>query len=149
MMMLQHCWWQIIVAAIAYFALGAIWFNPKVLGTMWMNSHGIKFDPEKMKEGMAMRMGLSFICTIIMTAVICFVCCIGCCSGEMCTPESGSSLMHCIKIGFMLGAGTASMSIAMAYLYQMKPMNAYLTDCGYHSAGSMIAAAVLHFLGCC
>ena len=60
-MMLQHCWWQIIVAAIAYFALGAIWFNPKVLGTMWMNSHGIKFDPEKMKEGMAMRMGLSFI----------------------------------------------------------------------------------------
>lgn len=149
MMMIQQCWWQILVAGIAYFALGAIWFNPKVFGTLWMQSHGITMDDAK-KEGVNMGkiMGLSFVCTVIMSAVICYVCCLSC-TGEGCTPEGGSSLMHCLKIGFMLGAGTGTMSISMAYLYQMKPRNAYLTDCGYHIVGSMIAATVLHFLGCC
>jgi uncharacterized protein DUF1761 len=149
MTILQHCWWQVLVAAIAYFALGAVWFNPKVFGTLWMQSHGINISEEdKKKVNMGRLMGLSFICTVLMTAVICYVCCMSCCVGDACIPGS-SSLGHCLKIGFMLGFGTASASISMAYLYQMKPRNAYLTDCGYHIVGSMIAAAVLHFLGCC
>lgn len=146
MMILQQCWWQIIVAAIAYFALGAVWFNPKVLGTVWMQSHGLSMDDPKKKEvNLGKIMGLSFICTLLMSAVICYVSCVGC-GGE---PGIGGSLRHSVKIGLILGGGTASASITMAYLYQMKPRNAYLTDCGYHIFGSIVAAIVLHLLGCC
>ena len=54
-----HCWWQIIVAAFVYFALGAAWFNPKTFGNAWMKSHGIVRDEEKMKDtNMGMMFGL-------------------------------------------------------------------------------------------
>ena len=105
MTVILHCWWQIIVAAIIYFALGAAWFNPKTFGNAWMKSHGIVRDPEKMKEtGMGITMGLSFVCALIFSAAICWICC-ATSSGECC---QSSSLIHCLKIGFLVGMIAAS-----------------------------------------
>lgn len=145
MTVILHCWWQIIVAAIVYFALGALWFNPKTFGNAWMKSHGIVRDPEKMKEtGMGITMGLSFVCALIFSAAICWICC-ATSSGECC---QSSSLIHCLKIGFLVGM-IAATSISLAYLYQMKPLNAFLTDALYHVVGSLLAAITMHLLGCC
>ncbi len=145
MTVILHCWWQIIVAAIIYFALGAAWFNPKTFGNAWMKSHGIVRDPEKMKEtGMGITMGLSFVCALIFSAAICWICC-ATSSGECC---QSSSLIHCLKIGFLVGM-IAATSISLAYLYQMKPLNAFLTDALYHVVGSLLAAITMHLLGCC
>jgi hypothetical protein len=145
MTVITHCWWQIIVAAIVYFALGAIWFSPKVFGTAWMKSHGIVMDEEKKKNtNMGALMGRSFICTLIFSAAICWICC------ATCSAESVQSmgLMHCIKVGFLVGLVGAT-SLSMAYTYQMKPRNAFLTDGFYHIVGSILAAITLHLLGCC
>ncbi|MFI5221069.1 MAG: DUF1761 domain-containing protein [Bacteroidia bacterium] len=145
MSILIHCWWQIIVAAIIYFALGAAWFNPKVFGTIWMNSHGIKQPTEEERKSMNMgkMFAPSFLCTLIFSAAICWICCASC--GVNCTSMG---MMHCLKVGFLVGLIGAS-SISMAYLYQMKPLNAFLTDGLYHVVGSMLAATTLHLLGCC
>ena len=145
MTVITHCWWQIIVAAIVYFALGAVWFNPKVFGSVWMNSHGIVMDEEKKKNtNMGLMMGLSFVCTLIFSAAICWICCATSCDGSC----HAMGMMHCLKIGFLVGFVGAT-SISMAYLYQMKPLNAFVTDGFYHIVGSLLAAATLHLLGCC
>jgi hypothetical protein len=36
-----------ILAALAAFVLGFIWYNPKVFGTIWMRAAGITPDPKK------------------------------------------------------------------------------------------------------
>jgi hypothetical protein len=57
-------------------------------------------------------------------------------------------MMHLIKIALMLSVFTAGGSIAMGFIYQQKPMSAYLVDIGYHVVGSVIAVTVLHLLCC-
>jgi hypothetical protein len=147
-MTMMHCWWQILVAAIAYFALGAIWFNQKVFGKAWMEGHGIVMNEEdKKKVHMGGMMFKSFLCTLIITAVICKLCCAGC----MKTVEGmcmAGGIMHCIHYGLLVGI-VISAAISMTYIYLMKKTKAYIVDCGYHLVGSTLAAAILGLLGCC
>ncbi len=144
----MHFWWQILVAAIVYFALGALWYNQKVLGTLWANSHGLKMDPEEMKKvNMGKLMSMSFLCTVVICAIVCWVCNASC--GEMsCHADGGGGMMHCVKSGLVVGIAAAS-AISMGFIYQMKPMASYLIDGGYHITGCVLASVVFYFLGCC
>lgn len=143
MNIIMYCWWQILLATAAYFVLGAIWFNKNVFGTLWAKSHGIAMDSAKSKEvNMPMMMGFGFVCTIFICWSICYLTC----NQIVCTTEGCSmSLMHCIKIGVMVG-GVCSAAIAMSYAYQMKSINAYITDCGYHMVGCVLAAVIMHYV---
>ena len=38
-------WLAILVAAVAFFAVGALWYQPKVMGARWMKAAGV--DPSK------------------------------------------------------------------------------------------------------
>ncbi|MFA6260819.1 MAG: DUF1761 domain-containing protein [Bacteroidia bacterium] len=145
MTIIMHCWWQILVAAAAYFALGAIWFNPRVFGTVWMKGHGIVMDPEKRKEAnMGMIFGSSYVLTVLVCSAICWTCVVSGCGME-CGPET---LWNCIRTGIMIG-GVMACSIAITYLYLQKPLSAFVTDGGYHIVGSILASLVMHWLGCC
>ena len=161
---MEHCalpWWQIIVAAFAYFSLGAIWYNPKIFGTKWAAAHGITppSDEEKKKMGgmLAKVMTTGFIISLFQTAIICCVCCMsaGMChtaAAEACVQGgaccAGGNLMHCAGIGAMMGFGFA-LAQALGYNYLQKPANAYIIDGGYSIIGSIIAAVVLGLLGAC
>lgn len=139
-------WWQILVAALAYFMLGAIWFNPKVFGSIWASSHGLEMDPEKRKEvNMVRLMGTAFVFTIMITTIIAKVCLMACGGGEAC---HAIGIMHCLKIGFMIG-GAIALGIWMTYMYLMKPITAFITDGLYHIIGSILAASILYLLGVC
>jgi hypothetical protein len=39
-------WLAVLVAALAYFAVGALWYAPKVFGTVWATAGGIRL-PER------------------------------------------------------------------------------------------------------
>lgn len=150
---LQHCWWQILLAGLAYFVLGAVWYNQKVLGTLWQKSHNLTFTEEQMKAGLnPVMMLFSLVCTIVMSAVICYFCynISGNMGGAACAGSSCwcGGFWLCLKIGLLLGLGTAFASMSMGYIYQQKPLNAYLIDGGYHVIGNILAAMVLH-LTCC
>ncbi len=59
-------WLAILVAALASFVLGFIWYNPKVFGTAWMKSVGL--TPEDAKKGnMAMIFGVAFVMAIVIS----------------------------------------------------------------------------------
>ena len=44
-------WLAVIVAAIAYFAIGAIWYAPPVLGKTWMAAGGISPEQTQSQDG--------------------------------------------------------------------------------------------------
>ncbi len=151
---LTHYWWQILVATVSYFMIGAIWFNPKVFGTLWQKSHNM---PEMTDENrraaqkmLPMAMAKSFVGALLICISLCYVlcvtcgCCIHCTTPDMCMPI----LMHTVKVALLLSIGTSGGSIMMGYVYQMKPTSAYLVDIGYHVVSTTIAAIVLHLLMC-
>src|SRR5688572_28117590 len=100
---LMHFWWQVLVAALAYFVLGAIWYNPKVFGTAWAKSHGIEMDPAKRKEtNMARLFLMSFLCAFLLSAATLWVC-VATCQGGLCSSAGGMGMGHCIKAGVLIG----------------------------------------------
>lgn len=58
----------VIVAALATFPIGFIWYNPKVFGTAWMRSIGVNSEDE-MKKGtnMIVIFGLSFVFAVLLS----------------------------------------------------------------------------------
>lgn len=144
----MHFWWQVIVAALAFFMLGAVWYNPKVFGTAWAKSHGLSMDPEKRKEvNMAKLFISSFLCALVLSAVTLWVC-VASCQGGLCSSPGGMGITHCLKSGLLVGAAGAA-AISMGYIYNMKPLNAYLFDGGYNLTGCLLASVIYYFLGCC
>lgn len=56
----------VLVAALVPMAMGFIWYNPKVMGSAWMQEAGL--TEEKMKNvNMAMLFGLSFLFALMLT----------------------------------------------------------------------------------
>jgi hypothetical protein len=103
-------------------------------------------DPEKRKEvNMGKLFGLSFLCGLLISAVIAWVIYATCCGDSACMNHG---MMHCVKIGFMIGAAVAA-GLAMNHLYLMKPAAAFYIDGGYHIVGGMLMAAILHLTCCC
>lgn len=144
----MHFWWQTLVAALAFFMLGAIWYNPKVFGTAWAKSHGIVMDPEKRKEvNIAKLFICSFLCALVLSAVTLWVCAASC-QITLCSAPGGMGMIHCIKSGILVGAAGAA-AISMGYIYNMKPLNSYLIDGGYNFTGCVMASIIYYFLGCC
>lgn len=57
----------IVVAAIVPLVIGAVWYNPKVLGTAWMKASGM--TEEKMKGA---NMGVIFGITLVLSFMLAF-----------------------------------------------------------------------------
>ena len=59
----------ILVAALSSFAIGFIWYNPKVFGTIWMNEIGM--TEEKAKKGNMIKIfGLTFIFAFMLAFIL-------------------------------------------------------------------------------
>jgi hypothetical protein len=134
-MILSHLnYLAIAVSAVVYFALGAIYFNPKVLGTTWMKGHALSPPTEEEKKGMGKLMAITF--------VYCFITCIGIgCLIQIIRP---STWLLGAKIGLLAGI-FASVGITVSHMYTRKTFLLGIIDSGYHLIGS-IAAAVIQTL---
>ena len=127
-------WLAVIVSALAYFALGAIWFGP-VFGKMWMKGHGITPPTEEEKKNMNMGMifGMSFLKTVVMVVLTSYIVMIINYNGNM---------MTALKIGVVLG-GISSFPTGINYLFLKKPFSIWVLDGGYHACGVIITSIIM------
>jgi len=132
-MLIQYFnWLAIAVAAIAYFSLGAIWFNPKVFGTAWMKGHGI-IPNEEDKKNMGKVMAMTFVLCFIGAMVSCY----------FVYAVNSWTWMTGAKIGLVAGCGFSGVAIAMNYMYTRKPMSLIIIDSSYHVIGFIICCVIL------
>lgn len=133
-MIIQHLnWIAVAVSALAYFALGAIWFNPKVFGTIWMKGHGLTAPTEEDKKRMPAMMVTTFI--------LCFIGAIT--AGYFCYAVNSWDWMRGAKIGAIAGIGFTGVGIAMNYIYTKKSWTLIILDSSYHVVGMMMAGAII------
>ena len=136
-MIIQHLnWLAIAVSALAYFALGAIWFNPKVFGTIWMKGHNItpnEEDKKKMPMMMATTLVLCFIGTIALAYFI----------HVFSFYTVNWQWYSGAKVALVGGIGFTGVGMAMNYLYTRKSWTLIIIDSSYHVAGMVIAGIIL------
>src|SRR5215212_71256 len=125
-------WLHILVAAIAYFALGAIWYSA-LFGKTWVAYQNINMNDPNAKKGTGAIMFGSFIWM--------FVTCIG--LAIIVYRLHLDNAISGVKWGLLTGVCFSAAAISISYLYVKKPAGLHLIDCLYHVVGQIIAAVIL------
>ena len=127
-------WWAILVAAIAYFILGAAWYSKALFGTKWAQLLKLDTNNPDLRKGMGKMMASTFI--------LVFIVCFGL---SLLIHMIGfeDNYLYGIKLGLLTGFAFATTAVSINYVYENKPSNLYLINNGYHVIGHVLAAIIL------
>jgi uncharacterized protein DUF1761 len=127
-------WLAVAVAAIVYFALGAIWYAPPVFGKAWMRASNFQM-PEGETPGAAFYIGPFITCLIGTIAV------------AMITAATGSETVgEGIAVGLVVGLGIAGSALFVTGYFdpqKPEPIVWVAVVTGYHLVGLTLAAVIL------
>jgi hypothetical protein len=126
-------WLHILVATVAYFAIGAIWYS-FLFQKQWIRHHNIDMNNPEGKKGVGIIMLTSFIWTFItVTALAVLI--------DKLLTDGG--ILSAVKIGLATGVCFSALAVSTTYLYLKKSLALHLIDGGYHVAGQIVAAIIL------
>ena len=126
-------WLHVLVAAIAYYVIGAIWYS-LLFQKQWVRLHNIDTSNPDAKKGAGMIMFLGFIWTVVIViglAILIYK-----------TPFLGG-VMSAVKLGLTTGVCFSAVVISMTYLYLKKPFGLHVIDGLFHVVGQIVAAIIL------
>jgi hypothetical protein len=126
-------WLAVLVAAVAYFALGAIWYSKVLFATKWLALTKIDASNPDATKGMGAIMGASFV-TIL-------VACIGLAILVAYLRLAGFS--QGFKLGALTGICLGTTAISNSYLYEKRSIGLHFINGGYTLVGNIIAAIIL------
>jgi hypothetical protein len=126
-------WLAVLVGALAYFFLGAIWYSG-IFRNAWIKAAGVNMNNPDRKKGLAGIMITSFI-TILVTTIglALFISRIG---------GHGGWMTGC-KIGLIAGVCFSAATICNSYLYEKRPMALSAINSFYNIFGCVIAGIII------
>ncbi len=130
-------WLQTLVAALAYFMLGALWYSKLLFSKKWIEYLKIDINDPNAKKGVGLMFGGSFV----MMFLQCFALAVLVNRLE----DFNGGWMSGVKLGALTGVCFSAATIGVNYLYEKKPLGLFLINAGYAVAGNIIAAVIL----CC
>lgn len=124
--------WAVLVAALASFIVGWLWYGPLV-GKLWMKLNG--FTPEKLREEKGLPMPFIMIVNYVATVLAAFS------IAMFIGAESNASFG--IFAGLMIALFWIGTSRLNDVLYERQPFKLYLINLGYNLVIYVIMGAVL------
>ena len=124
----------VLVAAIAAFALGALWYAPILFGRAWVRAHG--YTEEKiaqMRASAGRAYAVSFACHLVMAVALSIL------IGRM----DITMLRGGVKLGAILGIGFAAPIGLTANVFSEKRVSAWVIDAGYQVASLILMGVIL------
>jgi hypothetical protein len=131
-------YWAVLVAAIAQFVLGWLWYGP-LFGKPWMKMMGISQASMTagQKKGMGWRMALMFVGSLLMAYVLAHAIIF---AGEY-TATSGSSAG--LMAAFWNWLGFFAPVLLGSVLWENKSWKLWALNAGYYLVGLCIMALIL------
>lgn len=128
-------WLAIVIAALASFLLGGLWYSPVLFGKAWQRETGL--TDERLKQGnMARIFALSFVLALL--AAWNFANFLG--------PRP--SLVFGTAVGASAGLLWVAGSFGINYLFERKSLKLFLINGGYHTVQFAIIGLVLALMPC-
>ena len=111
--------WAILVAALANFAIGGLWYSPALFGKAWMRANG--FGDEDLKRGSpAVIFGLAFVFALVMAGNL---------AAFLAGPET--DWKWGLTAGVLAGLGWAALGLATVALFERRSWSYILINGGY------------------
>ena len=130
-------WPAIAVAALVYFALGALWYSKAMFVTRWIADLKLDVNNPDTKKGMGMMFGGSFVLMFIQCLAIAII------SERLDLDVAGGGWMSGLKLGAFTGCCFCAATIGVNYLYEKKPMSLFFINAGYAIVGNIIAGIII------
>ena len=124
----------LVVAVVATFARGALWYSPLVFGNIWVRAHG--YSPERlerMKKGAPRAYGVSFVAFLVLAHVLAY----------LALRVGVGSALGGAKLGFLVWVGFAATIGLTSWVYSDKPFRTYLIDAGYQLLYLLVMGAII------
>ncbi|MBK8495863.1 MAG: DUF1761 domain-containing protein [Ferruginibacter sp.] len=128
-------WLAIVVAALAYFSLGALWYSKVLFAKRWIADLKIDVNSPDAKKGMGMMFGGSLLLMFVQSLAIAII------ANRL--ELIGAGWMSGLKLGALTGACFCAASVGVNYLYEKKPFSLFLINAGYAIVGNIIAAIII------
>ena len=127
---------MVLLAAVAAFALGGIWYSPPFFGPAWMRAHG--YTPEKMAEMRATKpqgrtMIVTFVAQLVMAAVLAY----------LMRWIGITGVKPGILFGLLVWAGFAGTVALIANIFSDKPFKVFVIESGYQLVSITLMAAII------
>ncbi|HPM00523.1 MAG TPA: DUF1761 domain-containing protein, partial [Candidatus Cloacimonadota bacterium] len=126
--------WAVLISAVAFWALGALWYSPVLFGKRWQKEIGAT-DDELKKANMALIFGGSFLLMLFMVWALNFV--------INSHKAEDVSLTMGLTYGLFTGFFFSMMTMGINYLYQRRSVVLWLIDGIYVVLGLGIAGMIL------
>jgi hypothetical protein len=124
----------ILLAVVATFAIGALWYSPFLFGNMWVRAHGYSGERiERMKKAAPRAYGISFVAFLVLGVVMAF----------FAWRVGVGSALGGAKLGLALWAGFAATIGLTAWVYSDKPLSTYVIDAGYQLVYFLVMGSIL------
>ena len=128
-------WLHILVATIAYFILGALWYSKLLFANPWIKGHGIIVHEGDAKKGLVGIMLGSFVLFFLVTTGVAIM--------QELIPGYSVSAVQSIKHSLLISCLFSFATISIGYLYTKKPLAVHLIDGLYHVTGITIVGLIL------
>lgn len=130
---LSHAnWLAIVVATLAYFVVGAVWYAPPVFGKAWM-----AMLPKPPSEADRKRMPMLMVLTLLMN----FAAVLG--IAFLAMVSAAGTALPAIKLGAFVSLLFACTVLCINHLYENKPFKMLIINAGYHIVGMIGASLIL------
>ncbi len=124
----------IVVAAVAAFVLGALWYSPVLFGKAWVAANGLTMEKiESMRAAAPRAYTVSFLCNVVMAAALCVL------LGRI----GIVSWLTGAKLGGLVGVGFAATVGLTANMYSDRKLSAWAIDAAYQVAYLVLMGSIL------
>ena len=122
----------IVVAAVASFLLGGLWYSPVMFGKVWIKESG--YD-ESRQSHPGKVFGFAFLFSLLAAWTL----------ARITTDWFGAdfSLLEALHVALMGGIGLVAASFGVNYQFAQNSFKLWLIDSGYHLAQFCLFAVVL------
>ena len=131
----QLNWLAVIVGAVIYFALGALWYTPAVFGRRWMRSIG--WDPERTPpQSNPLTYAVPAAAYLVMAIAV----------GLLAAATGTDTLGEGIVLGLVVGVGLSLMHTLVDATFdpnKPEPWTWFAINGTYHTIGLIIVAVIV------
>lgn len=129
-------WLWVVVAAIVYFGLGALWYGP-LLGKTWAQGMGFGWPASDELKVAAP----DYVITFIAELGICIA------LAALLSAGSVSGIGGALQVALWLWLGLVATTHAVNAVFDSRPWTVYAINIGYHLVGMLVAAVILTSFG--
>ena len=132
----------VIVSAVVFFALGALWYNDILFGKSWRDSMGKtdkEFEREQADSNMVVSFGLMFLGSLLMAFVTAHLVDL-----MAVVYPNANDIMIGLQTGFWVWFGYIAAYVLTAISFENRPWKYYFINTGYWLVGALIMGVILN-----